>query len=586
MDLTSLLNRIPVDKLGFDKLRPLAANRPVVLEIDLARGVLSSAPDNPVAALRAMNAPTMKALREGLREAGLDENVVGLFVHAGVVPLSLAQADELADLVRRFGVHKPTLAFGESFGEVANDLASYKIASACQQVWLQPSGQVGIGGIHLGITLVRGLFDKIGVDPQFSQRHEYKTAAEQISGNEISQPNREMMQSIANSLTTDLVETVARRRKLEVQQVWDAVNASPLTPEDAQQRGLVDRVGYRDEAMAYLLDQWEAEPDDLRFVHRWHAAKQQKQAVKALVDRNAAQVAVVTIKGGIVNGRGRPPGMGDPEAGADMVCEQLRAAERDEKVKAVVLRVDSPGGSAVASDTIWRAVHCVRESGRPVVASMGDYAASGGYYAAMAADEIVALPSTLTGSIGVFGGKLVTQRLFEKLGLLHEGISSGGRADWMASDRYFGDDDWQLLDQWLDRVYEDFTTKAAVDRQMALGDLQRLARGRVWTGREAAANGLVDHLGGMELAVERACQLAELDRRRIHLRPMAHQGMIERFRPVESSESVAGPTAALQLPLLDRLQGLGPEQRLLELARLLGMRTPGVLSLGWTVELG
>ncbi|MEL4504931.1 signal peptide peptidase SppA [Luteococcus sp. H138] len=558
---------------------PLAGKVPsgkVVLEIDLGRGLLSNPPETPWAAMKAMNAPTLKVLVERLREARTDGDVVGLVLHAGSAPIGLAQAQELGEAILAFGEHKLTLAFAPALGELSDDLASYLLATSCRQIWLQPSGQVGMGGIHLGITLAKGMLAKVGVEPQFGQRHEYKTAADQFVADHVTDANREMMQVIANSLTHDFVERVAERRGVEVQTIWDAVNESPLTPERARELGLVDRIGYRDEALAHLLAEWggdgkQLKPEQLRFVHRWTPGGPAGQAVNQLAERRQPTIAVVPVRGGIVMGRGRPPGMGDPETGADVVCEQLRAACRDDKVKAIVLRVDSPGGSAVASDTIWRAVHQAREAGRPVVAQMGTYAASGGYYVSMGANEIVALPATLTGSIGVLAGKLVTKGLYDKVGLVHEAITSGGNAGMLASDSYFTDEQWAKLNLWLDRIYDDFTRKAAADRGMEHAQLEPLARGRVWTGRDAHERGLVDHLGGLELAVERACELAQLDRAKVQVKAHAGIGVLDRVRPAQSTEQ---PTAAA-LPF-----GLatGPEAMLTGLLGWLGLTTgAGVL---------
>ncbi|GAB2474108.1 signal peptide peptidase SppA [Luteococcus sediminum] len=585
MDLSStMISRV----LAHTPLAGRAQSPMVVLEIDLGRGLVTAQPANPLAAVRAMNAPTLRALREKLREAARDEHVAGLVLHAGTAPLTLAQAQELAESVARFGEHKPTLAFAPTLGEMAHDLASYLLACSCREVWVQPSGQVAIGGVHLGITLAKGMLAKVGVEPQMGQRHEYKTAADRLAADEVTPANREMTQELANSLVGDFVERVAERRGLDQQVVWDAVNDSPLTPEHAKDLGLVDSVGYRDEALAHVFDSWapegrELDADSLRYVHRWHPGNPAGQAVKEVVERRQPAIAVVSVRGGIVTGRGRPGGMGDPESGADVVCEQLRAAARDEKVKAVVLQVDSPGGSAVASDQIWRAVHQVRESGRPVIAQMGTYAASGGYFVAMAADEVVALPATLTGSIGVLAGKMVTTGLYDKLGLVHEAVTSGANADMLASDSHFSPEQWDRLNWWLDRIYADFTHKAAADRGMAHEELEPLARGRVWTGRDAQSRGLVDHLGGMEVAVERACDKAGLTRDKVQLKYLPALGMLERFRPAESSEQ---PTAAGAMTV-GVADSWTPELMLTQLAQRLGLAAPrGALEMprlaGWT----
>lgn len=568
MDLVSMVKRKFVGGTSGSK---------VVLEIDLARGVLVAPPTSPMAALKAMNAPSMRALRERLREAATDDDVLGLVVHLGESGLGLAQAQELALAIAAFGEHKPTVGITESFGEVSNALPTYLVGAHCRELWLQPSGQLGIGGVHLGITLLKGTLDKLGVDPQFSQRHEYKTAGDQMSAEHVTEPNREMMQSLANSLAHRFVATVAERRGVDQQQVWDGVNQSPLTPERALELGLVDRIGYRDQAMAHALKSWQAQVEQLRFVHRWNPRNPAEQAAHELVARKQPVVAVVGVRGGIVSGRSRTsPLGGQNDVGSHVVCENLRAAQRDDKVKAVVLHVDSPGGSAVASDSIWRAVHQLRDAGKPVVAQMGSYAASGGYYVAMGADEVVALPATLTGSIGVVGGKFVTRRLYDKLGLVHEGVNSGRNADMLASDSYFTDEQWQRFNAWLDRVYADFTAKAAAERGMGIDELEPLARGRVWTGADAQELRLVDHLGGMDLAIDRACALAGVDRRRSQVRPFPALGPLDALRPATSTESAGQGTAATSLDLLDPASGV--EQLVHAAAARLGIQLDGVLT--------
>lgn len=545
-----LLNRLPIG--------PSGTPDEVILEIDLDRGVLSAPPGDPLSALRSINAASMRAIREGLREAASDDAVKGLIVHVGTCPITPTQCDELGDLVEQFGAAKPTLAYTESFGELGNALLAYRLATCAQQVWLQPTGGVGIFGVHLEILLLRGGLDKLGIEPQFGQRKEFKTAADQFSAREVTDANREMMSRIAESITADSVAAIARRRGLSPEQVWDAVNHAPLTASEALERNLVDHLGYRDEVYAAAREAWNVPvakgadaADSLRFVHRYGKGSKPLRDVNDVVAKvfpnrsSQPAIAVVAVHGGIVSGRTTPnPGAMSASSGSDEVCEQLRAAGRDEHVKAVVLRVDSPGGSAVASDQIWRAVHQLREGGTPVVASMGDVAASGGYYVSMGANEIVANPTTLTGSIGVFAGKAITQGLFDKLGLVREAVESGARAGMMRGDDAFTDDEWAVLNRWLDDIYADFTGKAAADRGMSIDELEPLARGRVWTGSDAAERHLVDHIGGLDTAIERACALAEVDRDKTTLRSMPAVPFVARFRPAANSESVSQAAVA------------------------------------------
>ncbi|MFV0451790.1 MAG: signal peptide peptidase SppA [Propioniciclava sp.] len=563
-----------------------AETSPVILEIDLDRGILSAAPTDPLAAYRSINTPSLRALRDGLREAAADVRVRGLIITLGTAPLSATQTDELGDMIEEFGASRPTVAFAPGFGEFANGVWPYRLAARAREVWMQPSGLLSLSGVHLSITLLRGGLEKLGIEPEYAQRKEYKSMGEQMAGREVSAANREMMTRLGQSMMDDTVALIARRRSLEPDAVWAAVNASPLTAEQAHQQGFVDRVGYRDEVYTELRARWSVarRPDGtgLRFVHRY-TTHGPLRLLSQLSERNRPSIGVVTLQGDIVAGRGSSGGIGRQQSGSAVVCDQLRAAAGDEAVKALVLRVDSPGGSALASDEIWREVHQLATA-KPVVASMGDVAASGGYYVSMGATEIVANPSTLTGSIGVVAGKFVTAGLYDKLGLIREGINVGARAGMLTGDAPFTTDEWAVLDRMLDDIYRDFTTKAARDRSMSADDLEPLARGRVWTGSDAADRGLVDHLGGMSTAIERACALAEVDRAEVHLRAIPTVPLLARFRPADSSESpnALRMTTATPLEAMATITTTGdPVQSLLT-----ALGAPGVLSLPWNIRIG
>lgn len=277
---------------------------------------------------------------------------------------------------------------------------------------------------------------------------------------------------------------------------------------------------------------------------------------------------------------------GQEVAASGVVCDRLRAATEDDTVRAVILRVESPGGSALASDEIWRAVRRLGEV-KPVIASMGNVAASGGYYVSMGAHEIVAHPSTLTGSIGVVAGKFVTQGLYDKLGLVREGIDIGARAGMLAAEHGFTDEEWGVLNRLLDDIYRDFTTKAAEGRNMLVEELEPLARGRVWTGSDAQERGLVDHLGGVAMALKRACALADLDESSVNLRAVGSTSLLARIRPAESTEAANAMVTASASPLepLGALVAtLGQSHPIESLLARLG--APGILSLPWSIHLG
>ncbi|MFV0405893.1 MAG: signal peptide peptidase SppA [Propioniciclava sp.] len=560
----------------------------LILEIDLDRGILSAVPDNPLAAYRAINSPSMRALRDGLHEAADDARVRGLVVNVGTSPLSATQTDELGDLIEEFRQAKPTVAYAAGFGEFTNGVWPYRLATRTDEIWMQPSGMLTLAGVHLNITLLRGGLEKLGIEPEFAQRKEYKSAGEQFAGHEVSTANREMITRLGTSLMEEAVQLISDRRSLAADAVWEAINTSPLTAEQAQEQGFVDRIGYRDQVYADLRERWEVpkRPDGsgLRFVHRYgpHGVV---RTLAQLTERAKPAVGMITLRGSIVSGRGQSASVGSQQSGSGVVCDHLRAAADDDAIKAVIFRVDSPGGSALASDEIRREVQQLTAI-KPVVASMGDVAASGGYYVSMAATEIVANPSTLTGSIGVVAGKFVTQGFYDKLGLIRESIDVGARAGMLTGAAAFSADEWDVLNTMLDDIYLDFTTKAAEDRGMRLDDLEPLARGRVWTGADAAERGLVDHIGGMSTALARACTLADLDRTQVQLRAIPIVPLLARLRPAESSEST---NAATQIPptgleSLATAVGTLTGPHLLR-ALLTHLGAPGVLSLPWQIRI-
>ncbi|QDP95602.1 signal peptide peptidase SppA [Microlunatus elymi] len=551
--------------------------KPLVLEIDLSLGLQDATPQDPLTALRARNTPRLSHIISGLRHAAGDDEVVALIMHLTPM-IKAAEADELAIALRSFrDAGKKVIAWSESFGELGPGTLPYYLATVADEIWMQPSGTLGLQGIGLEVATIRGVLDKIGAEPQIGQRQEYKTAAEMYTATEISEPNREMTGRMCASITEQVINATAQARLLTPEQVAEAMSVAPLAAEDALQRNLIDHLGYRDDVYRSVRDSYGGRDDDeqeepqlrLLFAHRY-ARSLPKQAVSMAKRRRSPIIAVVNVNGAIVTGRGHGQlPTQRPQAGSDLVAAALRSAADNDSVRAVVLRVDSPGGSYVASDAIRDAVLRVKKSGRPVIVSMGALAASGGYFVSMAADRIVALPSTLTGSIGVLGGKVVIKETLTKIGVTREAIGSRS-ATMFSSDRRFADDEWARVEGWLDAVYEDFTQKAADDRGLDYADLEAVARGRVWTGADAKERGLVDELGGLRTAVELACRRVGTDVDHVRVQQFPQLPMLARFKPAESTESLADAVIS------------GPPPGLLEtLTTALGVQQAGVLSLPW-----
>jgi protease-4 len=524
----------------------------LLLELDLSHGLLEAPPATPVEALRARHTPMLRTVVDALARAAEDDDVVGLVAHVGHRQPTLAQSSELRAAVgafRRAG--KPAVCWSESFGELGPGNVGYHLASAFDEVWLQPSGDLGLTGVTAQAVFLRDSLDKAGVEPQFGQRHEYKSAAETFVASAMTGPNREMLTRIVDSATATVISDVAASRGLEEAALREVLDLAPLSPEEALARRLVDRIGYRDEVYAAVRDR--LGEVELKFVERYAKAGAVLGKVGASVARrNRPVVAVVQASGPIHLGRSGGSPFTGRSVGSDSIGAVLRSVAADDSVKAVVLRVDSPGGSYVASDAIRREVLAVRRSGRPVVASMANVAASGGYYIAMPADTVLANPGTLTGSIGVLAGKLVLRDGLARLGVQRESISTGRYADMFSTQRPFDEADWKRLNDWLDRVYDDFTAKAAEDRRMPVEELRAVARGRVWTGADAVDNGLVDRVGGLTDAIDVACARAGVGRDDVDVRHLPRPRPLERLMPAENSESPGAAVLGEGVPLLDR----------------------------------
>jgi len=528
-----------------DKLSRLRQRRsgPLILELDLTEGMAEEPPSDVLSAVLAMRRPRLADVLDGLRRARADDKVHSLVVKIGGRRIGLARVQELHAAVtefRRSG--KTTVAWGETFGEFSPGNAAYYLATAFDRIWLQPSGDVGLTGLSLEQWFYRGALDKLGLEYEVGKRYEYKSAADRLTEEGFTGPAREALEQLASSLTGQLTAAVAERLAVPPAQARELIDNGPYIAEEALERRLVDALGYRDEV--YDEVRKSAGPGShLLYLGRYHRSRSLAERARRLPEPAENVVALIHASGPIRRGRsGRGPLSGGA-MGSDTVSAALRTAAADRRVRAIVLRVNSPGGSYVASDTIWREVVRARQAGTPVVVSMGDVAASGGYFIAMAADAIVAQPGTVTGSIGVLTGKPVTASLLERVGITTDSVTEGAHADMFTTTRPFSKEEWSKINSWLDRIYADFTGKVASGRNMTQAQVHEIARGRVWTGADAAANGLVDQLGGLDDAVALARRKAMLPAS-APLRGFPRVTPLDRLRRPESSEdyAAAGPS--------------------------------------------
>jgi protease-4 len=512
---------------------------PLILELDLTEGLTEGPAADPVSALLSRRRIRLHELLDGLRRAREDDRVRVLVVKVGGRRIGLAGVQELRDAIGAFrGSGKLTVAWAETFGEFSRGNVPYYLATAFDRIFLQPSGDLGLTGVAVEQLFFAGALEKIGVDFQSAARREYKTATDALTERGFTPPAREAAERLAASIAEQLTEAISARRGKSPEEARDLLNRGPFLATEALELGLVDSLGYRDEVYAAVRKEAGAEAS-VQHVTRYQRAHAVAQRARQLPYPREQYVALIHATGPIRRGRsGRGPLSGSA-IGSDTVAAALRAARSDDRARAVLLRVNSPGGSYTASDTIWREVVRIRDSGKPVVVSMGDVAASGGYFIAMAADEIVAQPGTLTGSIGVIVGKPVFREMFGRAGVTSDSVSEGAHATMFAPTHPFTDEEWERINAWLDHIYADFTGKVALGRGLAAERVEELARGRVWTGADARANGLVDSLGGLEEAAAIARRRASLPPDApLHAFPRANP--LEQLRPSEAGEARPG----------------------------------------------
>jgi len=470
----------------------------MVLAIDLNRGVAETATHSPLALLRGKGPHTIRQIVEVLEKAGKDSRVVGLSVRLGASRVGIAQAQELRDAVRRFrDTGKFALVYAESFGLLGNATVEYYLASAFEEIWMQPSGNLHVTGIALEIPFVAETLERVGVQPRIGQRHEYKAAPETFNRRGLSGPARQNLQALVDRLFVQIVDGIAKSRGMKPDGVRNLINGSPYIAAEARERKMIDRLDYWPAFVAAVKKRG---GEKVKLVGaRPYAAEGD------LPNSEGPTVALIHGIGPIVSGRPtNDPLDEDPYFSANITAKAIADAVKDTSVKAILLRIDSPGGSYLASDTVWNALSEARSKGKPVIASMGRVAASGGYFVAMAADRIVADPGTITGSIGVYGGKFVLRDLWRKLGVNWEAVYAGEHATMWSPMRDYPGSAAARLESSLDAVYADFTGKVGKARKLSAAEVDGVARGRVWAGEDALRVGLVDRLGGFTAAVAAA----------------------------------------------------------------------------------
>lgn len=481
--------------------------------------------------------PTLAEVTDAIYHAAKDPKVEAFAasLHAG--DYKWADVQELRAAIAAFrAAGKKTYVYATSYGELYPGMAEYYLASAFDEIWLQPIGTVAITGFQAQVPYFKKTLDLVGVQPDIIQKGAFKTAPEPALLEQMSDAQRQGLHAILQSMMTDFFEGVSAGRKIPANTIGQLVDGAPYTSKEAKERGLVDRVGYLDELSEQLVPGGGSDHHDfVDAVDYLYAAggltldkiAGDKDIKAGKTGGKGNKVALVYVRGLIMSddGEGAPDMFGDTVATASDIAAAILDAADNEHVGAIVLRVDSPGGSPSASESIRRAVSVAREKGKYIVVSMGGEAASGGYWIVVDADKIYAQPGTLTGSIGVFGGKASFAGLLSKVGVNWNSVTLGANAGMWSPAEPYTPDQHAAISRMLDDVYDGFIARVAAGRHFAPEVVEGMAGGRVWTGRQAKERGLIDEMGGLRQALEDvAAKMGVKDVEKLHIMvmPEAH----------------------------------------------------------------
>ena len=474
-----------------------------VLELVLDGDIPDHEPVDGLAQLFGGRKLTMRDYIEALRLARDDRRINGLLVAIDGPEVGTAKLQELRDAILDFQrKDKWAAAYLETAGEFSPGNRDYYLATACGSIWLAPPGDINLVGIHAEVAFVRGTLDLLGVVPDMDHIGKYKSAMNTLTDKAMNEAFRESMEALIGSVYGQLKRGIAKGRKMTDGQVASLIDNGPYIGPRALEAKLVDRLGYRDELEEHLK---EKNGGALPLVKVGRYLKSGRYYTRG------PKIALIYGLGGVARGENdASPITGEMTMGSDTTAAAIKKASDDPSIKAIVFRVDSPGGSYVASDVIYHEVMMAKNK-KPVVVSMGDVAGSGGYFVAMGANKIVAEPATITASIGVLAGKLVTTGFWNKVGITFDAVQRGRHATFFSTGVPYTPEERQIFEGWLQRVYKDFVEKAAKGRGRTYDQIHAVAQGRVWTGEDALRLGLVDELGGLTTAIRRALELAHLD---------------------------------------------------------------------------
>lgn len=475
-----------------------------VMHVSLDYPIKERTDKNPLAEFSFMGFESKKTLGlneilAGIDQAKSDDHIKGIYLDVSTLSAGFATIEEIRNALIDFKKSgKFILAYSEVYTQGA-----YYLATAADKIYLNPEGMIDFRGLSSEIMFFKGSLDKLGIEAQIIKVGTYKSAVEPFIMDKMSEPNRQQVTSFLGSMYDHFLSEISKSRKIPKNTLFSIADSAKIRePKDAMVYKMIDGLKYKDEVLDELKTMTGIEKKkDLKSISIEEYAPEENKEKAASSNR----IAVIYANGEITSGEGN-----DATIGSDRISRAIRKARTDDKVKAIVLRVNSPGGSALASDVIWREMVLAKKV-KPVIVSMGDVAASGGYYIACAADSIFAQPNTITGSIGVFGIIPNMQKFFnDKLGITFDGVKTGRFADLGTVTRPMSDGEKMIFQLQVNKVYSTFTQKVAEGRKKSQAYIDSIGQGRVWSGNEALQNGLVDRLGNIEDAIASAAKKANL----------------------------------------------------------------------------
>lgn len=476
----------------------------VVLNIDFNMAYSEVRQDDLFAEFTNGSVYSVFDLVRAINVAATDDRVKAIKANINETSLSLAQIQDVSEALTYFkSKGKKTYLFSTGMGAFGQGTKEYFLAAFFDEIWMQPHSDIGMTGVDVEVPFFKNILQKVGIEPEFYTRYEYKTAVASLLNSDFTPEYKEEIEKLAGGLFAELGGGISYNRKLPAEDVTSIIDRAPIFANEALELGLIDHIGYRHEMTKMLKNLYDAEDYDIAdyMAH-----------VGDGVNEKLPLVAFLVLEGIIEDGESSNNPLNDATIGSETVLEQIEELKEMPNLKALVLRVNSPGGSYGASDEIRAALKSLKEEKKiPIVVSMSSYAASGGYFISIAGDYIFAEPATITGSIGVLGGKFVLGDLLNKLDINFGDVKFGQNAGILSPTHKFSDSEKAVFEKSLDEVYEDFTSKVSQVRGISLEEMDKIARGRIWLGREALNVGLVDANGGLQRAISKAKELAGIE---------------------------------------------------------------------------